>query len=62
LISRAQHGDTAVETEASISDASTRRYIMCRSIVSAQTEMTVTLTRDERRALAGLLRKITQQK
>jgi DNA-binding MarR family transcriptional regulator len=31
-------------------------------IVSAQAEMTVTLTRDERRALAGLLRKITQQK
>jgi DNA-binding MarR family transcriptional regulator len=31
-------------------------------IVSAQAEITVTLTRDERRALAGLLRKITQQK
>ncbi len=30
-------------------------------IVTAQAEMTVTLTRDERRALAGLLRKISRQ-
>jgi DNA-binding MarR family transcriptional regulator len=31
-------------------------------IVAAQAEITVTLTRDERRALTGLLRRITQQK
>jgi DNA-binding MarR family transcriptional regulator len=31
-------------------------------IVAAQAEMTATLTHDERRALAGLLRKITQRK